>query len=315
MIISEIIPYKLYDLDMFLTVKKSASQWEDIFSRWAVPLSQTEEQRCQNTITAIKSALLKDDYLSQCNVFLQGSYENNTNVRQNSDIDVCVLYKDTFFGDYPSPLNRNSYGFTDSEVGYHDFRGKTYNALVDKFGWLNVEEEKKAISVESNSYRVNADVVPCFEYRKYFGAGKDEYIAGVAFKTKQTGQLIVNWPQQHIENGRKKNNETGMRYKKAVRILKKLNLEMQENGNLIFGYEAIPSFLIECMCWNVPNSYFIDTLHGSVRNCLIFMEENISKDGWFEVNGIKPLFSDQQKWSKEQALTFAEEAWKYVGYD
>jgi len=31
------------------------------------------------------------------NVITQGSYRNNTNVRQESDVDICICCADTFF--------------------------------------------------------------------------------------------------------------------------------------------------------------------------------------------------------------------------
>lgn len=60
---------------------------------WTAPLSATEDNRAQQTISMIKSTI---DLATNLNgidikVFLQGPYANNTNVRNNSDVDVCVM--------------------------------------------------------------------------------------------------------------------------------------------------------------------------------------------------------------------------------
>ena len=64
------------------------------------PISDSEEQRCENMIRMVKDAIQgyyneTRDYkmnLSDYEIFLQGSYANNTNVKQNSDVDIFVMY-------------------------------------------------------------------------------------------------------------------------------------------------------------------------------------------------------------------------------
>ena len=72
---------------------------ENTLKGWKDPASTTEEQRISNTINMIKSAIngsaeLKDLTIE---VFVQGSYANNTNVRTNSDVDVCVMLTSSFY--------------------------------------------------------------------------------------------------------------------------------------------------------------------------------------------------------------------------
>ena len=56
---------------------------EDELRTWSAPLSQTEEARAENAIKMIKIAIAADDDLKSMDieVFTQGSYANNTNVR------------------------------------------------------------------------------------------------------------------------------------------------------------------------------------------------------------------------------------------
>ena len=65
---------------------------------WTKPASDTEEQKIENTINMIKSAINASSEFDDLTVeiFVQGSYANNTNVRTNSDVDVCVMLTSTF---------------------------------------------------------------------------------------------------------------------------------------------------------------------------------------------------------------------------
>ena len=87
---------------------------EDTLQFWTSPLSNTEEQRVKNTVSMIKNAVSTHDELSNCTmeIFAQGSYANNTNVRQNSDVDICIMLTSTFFGDYVDGKSAADYGFT-----------------------------------------------------------------------------------------------------------------------------------------------------------------------------------------------------------
>lgn len=81
---------------------------EQTLQNWTVPLSQTEERRADNTIKMVRKAIDESEELKAMNieVFIQGSYANNTNVRTESDVDVCVMLKDVFYAEYPDGKNR-----------------------------------------------------------------------------------------------------------------------------------------------------------------------------------------------------------------
>jgi tRNA nucleotidyltransferase (CCA-adding enzyme) len=73
-----------------------ARDWDVTFSFWGAPPSNTEQEKCGNAERAIRKAIAASSVLAakQIDVFVQGSYANGTNVRQDSDVDVCVLYKE-----------------------------------------------------------------------------------------------------------------------------------------------------------------------------------------------------------------------------
>jgi hypothetical protein len=88
------------------------------------------------------------------------------------------------------------------------------------------------------------------------------------------------------------------------------------------GYEAaepIPSYLIECLVWNVPNAGLgHDTLKADVRYAIahLWSETRVDEtcNKWGEVNELKYLFRATQCWTRAQVNTFLETAWNYVGF-
>ena len=71
--------------------------WENTFQTWANGPSQTEQEKSENTERVICDALNTNDRLSKWNilVFAQGSYKARTNVKLDSDVDICILIKET----------------------------------------------------------------------------------------------------------------------------------------------------------------------------------------------------------------------------
>jgi hypothetical protein len=158
------------------------SEWEDTFASWAQPPSKSEEDRIENAITAIRKALDADVFLaSNTKVFVQGSYRNRVNVRQESDVDIGVLYTGgEFYPLYPEGKTKEDFGNIDGTYGYKDFKDAIFKALVKYFGESSVTKGNKAFDVHANSYRVDADVVPLFIHRRYSKDGS--YICGVQLK-------------------------------------------------------------------------------------------------------------------------------------
>ena len=109
---------------------------EETLKNWKNPASDTEEQKISNTISMIKSAVANcpdlDDLTIE--VFVQGSYANNTNVRTNSDVDVCVMLTSSFYTEYPEGKSREDYGFTEGSIGFDEYKKRIKKAIIDKFG-------------------------------------------------------------------------------------------------------------------------------------------------------------------------------------
>lgn len=228
--------------------------WEAKFSTWAQSPSQTETDKINNSITAVKKAVAAHEKLSSLTkVFVQGSYRNRVNVRQDSDVDIGVLYTGNLFGPvYPQGKGPSDFNVIDVDYGYGDFKNDLEAALVKQFGRDAVTRGQKAFDVHANTYRVDADVVPLMEHRRFQIDGS--YICGTELRPDNGGQIInwperlyddPHWPVQHYENGNGKNQATGRAYRGVVRIIKKLRNEMDDGG--INAAKPLVGFFVECL--------------------------------------------------------------------
>lgn len=301
-----------------------SSSWESKFAAWAQPPGATEVQRIENAITAIRKALDDDDKLKPLTkVYVQGSYRNRVNVREDSDVDLGILYLGNSFAPYyPSGTTKEQFGNVDADYRYSEFKDDVGKALTRRFGPAAVHRGDKAFDVHENTYRIDADVVPMFVHRRYSADGS--YICGVQLRS-DSGLQIVNWPerlfddphwpQQHYEHGVTKNTATGRMYKATVRILKKLRVLMEEDG--IAAAKPVAPFVIECLVWNVPNSSFTSpTWDRMVQDILSYLWANTRSDDscseWGEVSELKYLFKASPG-KRQQVHALIDQMWSYVG--
>lgn len=299
--------------------------WEAIFRTWSKPPSETEGERSDNAERMIRDAIKADQTLSKktIEVFPQGSYRHNTNVKQDSDVDICIRFMDTFNYELPTepPNNPEYFGITPSKYTQSEFKDVVEIALVNKFGRKGVHRGNKAFDIHENSYRIAADAVACFEHRRYTGKfdalGNPEYLSGIQL-APDSGGSIINWPHQNYENGVWKNKQTSNRFKFIIRVLKRLRNDMQENK--IASAHNIESFLIESIVWNVPKEGFVsEEFLANVRYVLAHtwnetrIDESCSE--WGEVNELKYLFRLAQSWTRERANKFLDAAWNYIGFE
>lgn len=292
---------------------------ESTLQSWTYPLSKTEEQRVQNTISMIKSAVMNHAQLQNFDIeiFLQGSYANNTNVKQESDVDVCVMLRSAFFCNYAKGKNGSNYGYIDSDVKYLQYKSYVIDSMNEKFGEQSIKLKNKSLSIASNSYHVNADVVPAFQYRDFNSIrnmGSDEYIEGIKFFASDETE-VINYPKIHICNGRKKNIDTNYRYKKLVRIIKHIRNNMIDDE--IIENDKITSFLIECLIWNVPDEIIIKDVKWQeiIEKTIVYLcssFENMHYLTFKEVSGYLNLFDETRKWTAMDTQYFLIHLYDYL---
>lgn len=298
--------------------------WEAQLRTWATPPGTAEQEKIERAEREIRAAIEASPALSRrtIQVFPQGSYRNRTNVPRESDVDICVLCTDSFFSDV-FPANEGAQravdALPDAEYKYPAYKNDVEAALVARFGREVVKRGDKAFNVRETRYRVEADVIATFEYRRYTGIdsyGRPDFIRGTAF-IPDSGGRVINWPQQQYENGVAKNTRTRERFKAMVRVLKNLRNEMEDEG--FAAAKPIPSFLVECLVYNVQDSTFgHSTYYDELRECLRFIYHGTASDEacaeWREVNWLKYLLRGGQPWTRAQANAFVLGAWHYVGY-
>ena len=201
---------------------------EDQLAGWTGPSSDTEKDKQNRTERMIRQAIDSHEPFNNCSlkVFAKGSYANNTNVRSDSDVDIAVECTEVQYWDESekgvrTPGKKYEGIWTPSKL-----RTELIVALNAKFPNQVDTTGSTAIQINSSSARVDADVVPCFSYRYYM---KFETRTGTKiFKT--TGNSVVNYPDQQLENGKAKNNRTGYVYKKGARLLQRIENEMAADG-------------------------------------------------------------------------------------
>lgn len=256
-----------------------------------IPLSQLETWSAQGSITQSKNtyasikAALEDTnvpYPSRnFKVFLQGSYGNDTNIYAESDVDVVIRYDGAFFHDIKTrPLEEQTafnLAFPNpGTYGYNDFKEHVTNALKAKFGNA-VKPGKKAIRIEGNGNRRNADVIAAFEYRRYYkfkGVSDESHVTGMCFFGSD-GTRIANYPLRHCENLTTKHQATQGKFKPIVRIFKNARSKLIEDGLIEKG--SAPSYYVEGLLYNVPNDRFIGNYQDIFLKILQWLYETNSR--------------------------------------
>lgn len=314
---------------------------EETLKLYAAPLSDTENDKCLHAIKAIRDALKKLGYYTdtdevlplerdtysyavtlrknysseEIQIFIQGSYANNTCVRGESDVDIAVIRRDVYEYAFGSTFAPYVQGFSHKSEATA-FKDAVEKALKDHFTYLYVHRKNKSIKVDGNTYRKQADTVPAFGMHYFYDSDNKDYThfnEGITIYADD-GQVINNFPKQHIANGKKKNVETNFYYKKMVRIAKKMRYLMED-----LGYPAakrMSSFGVESLFWNIPNSIF--TKYSIYRyefdELLKYLFDNkFMLSTYKEANGIKslcPTSSDVQTFSQ-----FIDEIYRFFEYD
>lgn len=295
---------------------------EGVLQSWTVPLSQTEERRVENTVRMIREAVTSYFKLSDCSmsIFAQGSYANNTNVRQNSDVDICIMSTSTVFCNYVEGKTDKDYGYTIGTITYSDYKTYVIEALKNKFGDASITIGNKCINIKANSYHVNADVIPAFQYRDFKtinSTNPQKYIEGIKYFSSD-GEQIINYPKDHVKNGKQKNIDTNYKYKKIVRIMKHVRNEMVDEG--IVNGDKITSFLIECLIWNLPNDLINDgkTWITTVQNAIVYLWNKINDNQhkqWREVSERIYLFHSDRKWTDEETKKFLYNMYNFLQFE
>lgn len=189
-------------------------------------------------------------------VFLQGSYKNDTNVYGDSDVDVVIWTDSVYYSDTEnlSADDKRAYGsnFVRAEYQLSDFKNDVVSWLRQKYPNA-ITVGNKAVYIKGNSGRRDADVVIAAEFRRYYQF-PDGFHQGICFFNGD-GTRIENFPKQHSENCSIKNQSKAPPwFKRTARTYKNLRNKMIEDGDISEG--LAPSYFIEGLLYNVPTDRF-----------------------------------------------------------
>lgn len=246
----------------------------------------------QNTYTSIKKALEEVGRRRDVEIFLQGSYANATNIRADSDVDVVVMTRQTFQGSVErlGPTAKQRFdALPPATFSVDDLRTEVTKALAAYYGSDRVHSRNKCIQVDAKAGYVDADVVPCLQYRWYPTAYSDissGYVEGIALNPLRGGQ-IINFPKEHIKNGQAKNLRCSSRYKPTVRQVKRLRNRAVDLGLLRDG--VAPGYLLECMVFNAPDLKFVSDDSARLLDVLAWLKF-ADKSAFTSCDGIHSLF-------------------------
>ena len=207
-------------------------------------------------------------------VFLQGSYGNDTNIYAESDVDVVIRLDDIYFFDLEDlpPDERAAFEKARTPVtyAYKDFRRDVLATLTKAYGNA-VTDGTKAIAIAAAGSRRKADVIVAAQHRRYLryrGLSDQRYDEGIGFIDK-AGQRITNYPRQHSENLTTKHQSSSRRLKPMIRIFKNLRSRLVDEQQIAPG--MAPSYYLEGLLYNVPDSEFTSSFQTTVANCLTWI--------------------------------------------
>lgn len=240
---------------------------ESQLETWSHQGSITQSCNTYNSIKNVLEASSTPYAGKNFKVFLQGSYGNDTNIYAESDVDIVIRLDDCFFSDLDnlSEQEKAAYkqAFSGAEYTLTTFKQDVFDVLRKQYGSA-VKAGTKAITIDGNGSRRKADVIVSCQYRRYsrFRSSSDsDYVEGICF-FNSAGERIANYPKQHSANLTSKHQATSSWLKPMVRILKNMRSRLVDVGEIESG--IAPSYYLEGLLYNVPNTKF----YGNYQNCV-----------------------------------------------
>jgi len=207
-------------------------------------------------------------------IFLQGSYKNDTDVQKTSDVDLVVCLENAFKTSN-TLIQEQNFGYIFSQ-----FNADIKKALEQHFTYIEVENANKCLKITEHkagetSYG-NADIIPAFSYRNIINKSivqnsssiHYDYYKGITFLTNGN-RWVVNYPKFHYGNLAGKSKRTSGRFKETVRMFKNIKDDLLEKG--IITDAVVKSYFIENMLYNVDDNLFSGNYQNRFTNIVNFI--------------------------------------------
>ena len=277
---------------------------ESTLSQWSHHRSAKASKQAH---VSIRDALATYEGLSEFKpeVFLQGSYKNGTNLSRASDVDVVVRLpyqlKPRLVALTGQQLQRDA-DHQAAHERWRSFRRLALRAMRERYGDA-VKSGRKTLKLEKGELHADADLVVTLSHRNAIG-----------FYLPDEKRWVISYPQQHHERGAEKEEATGRRFKRTIRMFKAARNRLVERETLT--RDDAPSYFIECLLYNVPNHLFKRKRAATYTGILNWLETAKLK-GLKCQNGKVPLFGGgREQWTVDKAralVSSMQELWDTGG--
>jgi predicted nucleotidyltransferase len=244
-----------------------------------------------------------------CEIYPQGSYANKTNIAADSDVDMVIALRSAFYahkGELSlAEITEYEKYYEQADRTWHDFRKVVIRALRPDFF---LQEGSKCVKVRSSLIRLPADVLISLDYRYYRSFPSFErqrFVDGVQFYTSND-RKVINYPKRHISACAEKHDRTSSKYRHIVRIAKNARNALIADDASAIKAATSPSYFLESLLWNVPDSCYAGDLAKAYRNVISWLQENTGRLARMNFpNGMGKLFGDtpDKAWSVASART------------
>ncbi|MBQ2831381.1 nucleotidyltransferase [Methanobrevibacter sp.] len=244
------------------------------------------------------------------NIYLQGSYGNDTNIQEDSDVDIVIELTNVFYSNKNSltPEQRQDFDskYSESNISVHDFKSHILNILKNTKKY-SYSEKNKCIKIISGT-PLNADIIVCASYRHFYRYPK--YYEGITFFDKN-GKQIISYPKLHKNNMTEKNKRVA-NFKATVRIFKNIKIELINDSYI--DEENISSYFVESLIYNIDEKYFIiSNLKDRVLEIISFALNFIETNEMITPCERYYLFGNyDNQWTKEDAIEYLKNAYILV---
>lgn len=303
------LPHAKKSLLDFSLKEQTVAIPESQFDTWSHQGSITNSS---NTYNAVKNVLTAPGvaYSDRTyEVFLQGSYGNDTNIHSESDVDIVIKTDSVYYSD-TSKLSEDDkqafdQAFIPATYTLAHFKQDVTKTLKAQYGTA-IAEGAKAITIAPNGNRRKADVIVAAQFRRYWafkGQHDQKYTEGICF-FNSAGTRIANYPKLHSANLTTKHQATGEWLKPMIRVLKNMRSRMISNGILKAG--VAPSYYIEGLLYNVPTVNFGSSYRQSFVNAISWLQTEAKKEDLVCANEQYYLLRDVANvcWSPADAEVF-----------
>ena len=289
---------------------------ESQLETWSHQGSITQSSRTYNDIKKVLESPGAPYAFKNYSVFLQGSYANHTNIYAESDVDIVIKLDDCWGRDLAnlSDIETRSYreAFSNASYTHRDFKRDVVGVLTEKYG-NNVNVGNKAVAIEAGGNRRKSDVIIAIQFRRYFkfkSVYDQSYEEGICFDNSADDR-IPNYPKQHSTNLTRKHKSTNQRFKPMVRILKNLRSKLVENR--FIGDGAAPSYFLEGLLYNVPDSKYATDYQTCFVNAINWIQNSADKGKLVCANRQYYLLRENShtSWSKANCEAFLNAAIRF----